>query len=94
MILGLTSLICATKLGMGKMKFLAESIPASSAVFWNRFRIVGPESVSGIDSGIGSEIGIDSGIGAGIDSRIGIGSRINSGIGSRIEVGSRIGNGS
>ena len=65
----------------GKMKFLSESIPASSEVFWNRFRIVGPESVSGIDSGIGSRIrsGIDSGIGSGI------------GIGSAIEIGSVIG---
>ena len=75
---------------MGKMKFLSESIPASSAVFWNRFRLVGPESVSGIDSGIGSRIGI----GSGIDSGIGIGSGIDSGIGSGIEVGYRIGNGS
>ena len=28
----------------------SESIPASSKVFWNRFRILGPESVSGTDS--------------------------------------------
>ena len=41
------------ELVMGKMKFLTESIPASSAVFWNRFRIIGPGSVSGIDSGNG-----------------------------------------
>ena len=41
------------------MKFLSESIPASSAVFWNRLQIVGPESVSRIDSEISSGIGID-----------------------------------
>ena len=41
---------------MEKMKFLSESIPASSKVFWNRFRIVAPESVSKISSGIGSGI--------------------------------------
>ena len=29
---------------MGKMIFLSESIPASSAVFWNQFRIESPKS--------------------------------------------------
>ena len=47
---------------MGKTKISSELIPARSKVFWNRFRIVGPESVSGIDSGIGSRIGSDIGI--------------------------------
>ena len=65
------------------MKFLSEAIPARSAVFWNRFQIVGPESVFKIDSGIGSKI--DFGIDSGIDSEIGIGSGIV--IGSRIGIG-------
>ena len=43
------------------MKISSESILASSDVFWNRFRIVGPESVSIIDSGIGSGIGSEIG---------------------------------
>ena len=44
-------------IAMGKMKFLSESIPVSSAILWKRFRIVGSESVSkiGIGSGIGSK---------------------------------------
>ena len=71
---------------MEKMKFLSESIPASSAFFWNRFQIVRPESVFGI--------GIDSGIGCGIRSRIGIGSGIGIGIGSGSGFGSGIGIGS
>ena len=83
---------------MGKIKFLLESIPASSAVFRNRFQIVGPESVFGIDSGIGSKIDSRIGIGFRIDSGIGIGSEIGIGsgigIGSEVEIGSRIGNGS
>ena len=54
-----------------KNEVLSELILASSAVFWNRFRIVGPESVFGIGSGIDSRIGTDSGIKIG--SRIGIG---------------------
>ena len=47
---------------MGKMKISSESNPASSEVFWNRFREVGPESVSRIHYGIGS--GVGSGIGS------------------------------
>ena len=69
---------------MLKMKFLLESIRASSVVFWNRFRIVGPESVSGIDSGIISGIGIDSGIGFGSGSSIGI--RVSFGIAIKLGV--------
>ena len=51
------------RLVMGKIKISSESIPASSEVLWNRFRIVVPESVYGFDSRIGSGIGIDSEIG-------------------------------
>ena len=29
---------------MGRMKLLSESVPASSEVFWNRFRVVAPKS--------------------------------------------------
>ena len=41
---------------MGKMKFLSESIPPSSEVFWNQIRIVlvrnqFPESILGLESG-------------------------------------------
>ena len=73
---------------MGKMKFLSKLIPASFAVFWNRFRIVGAESVIGIVSEFGSAIGIDSGIG----SRIGfiMNSGISSGFDSGIEIGFEI----
>ena len=61
------------RLVMEKMKFLSESIPASSEAFWNRFQIVGPESFSGIGiySGIGFGIEIYSGIGIGSEIRIG-----------------------
>ena len=41
---------------MVKTKFSSESIPASSEVFWNRFRIAGPESVIGSDSGNGTAL--------------------------------------
>ena len=67
---------------MGKIKFLSESNPASFTVFWNRFCIVGPESVSGI--GITSGIGSGIGIGFGIDYGIGIGFGIE--FGARIAV--------
>ena len=49
---------------MGKMKFSSESISARSEVFWNRFRKVGSESVSGIDSGILFVSAIGSGFGS------------------------------
>ena len=60
----------------GKIEFSSESIPASSDVFWNRFLIVGPESISEISSRIeiGSGIIVSSGIG--IVSGMGIGSEI------------------
>ena len=53
-----------------KIKFSSKLILVSSAIFWNWFRIVGPESVSRIDFGIGSGIGcvIDFGIGLRIGS--------------------------
>ena len=67
---------------MGKMK-----IPASSEVFWNRFRIVGPELVSESDPELVPEFGSGFGFGIRISSGIGIGS----GIGSGIKIGSDIG---
>ena len=58
---------------MGKMKISSESIQTSSEVFWNRFRIVGSESVFRIGYGIGSGIGYEIGSKIGIDSEIRIG---------------------
>lgn len=55
---------------VGRIKFWSESMRTCSKFLWNRFRIVGPESISGICSGIGSIIAyrISSGIASGIGS--------------------------
>ena len=75
---------------MGNMKISSESIPASSEVFWNRFRIIGPKPVCGIGSeicsDIGSEIGSGNGSEIGIGSGIGYGIKIDSGIGIGTEI--------
>ena len=66
---------------MGRMKFSSESIPASSEVFWNRFRIVVEESVSEIGYGTTSGPGIV------IGSEIRIGLEIVGGFGISIRIG-------
>ena len=66
------------------MNFSSELILVSSKDFWNRFRIVGLESVSGIGFGfgirIGSGIGIGSGIAIGFEIRIGFEIEVGFGI--------------